>query len=102
VLHFPARTGGEVAVHPLVFYRVMDTVSASGWQVVLERDGLQVLLSGGQEGLSEETLINALQQALAKQGAIIPRIHTQCIAAIPRNASGKAPLIVSRLSRAGA
>jgi phenylacetate-CoA ligase len=102
VLHFAARTGGEVAVHPLVFYRVMETLPASGWQVVQERDGLRVLLSGGQEGLSEETLINALQQALVEQGVMVPLIHIQRVAAIPRNASGKAPLIVSRLFRAGA
>jgi phenylacetate-CoA ligase len=98
VLHFPARTGGEVAVHPLVLYRVMASVSASGWQVVQERDGLQVLLSGGQEGLGEETLTHALQHALAEQGALVPRIRIQHVTAIPRNASGKAPLIVSHLA----
>ena len=100
VLHVPARSGGEVAVHPLVLYRVMASVPASGWQVVQERDGWLVLLSGGQEGQHEETLINALQQALAEQGAIIPRIRIQHVAAIPRNASGKAPLIVSHIPHA--
>ena len=102
VLHFPARTGGEVAVHPLVLYRVMETVPASGWEVVQERDGLRVLLSGALVGWHEETLLEALQQALAEQGAIVPSIHIQQVAAIPRNASGKAPLIVSHVSQTGA
>ena len=99
VLHFPAHTGGEVAVIPHVFHRVMDTVPASGWQVVQEQDELRVLLSGASESLNEATLLDALQQALAAQGAMVPPIHIQRVAAIPRNASGKAPLIVSHLSR---
>ncbi|MBV9228694.1 MAG: phenylacetate--CoA ligase family protein, partial [Chloroflexi bacterium] len=100
VLHFPARTGGQVAVLPHVFHRVMDTLPVSEWQVVQERDRLQVLLSGAQAGLSEETLLEALQQALTEQGVVAPPIHIQQVAAIPRNATGKAPLIVSRHSRA--
>jgi phenylacetate-CoA ligase len=100
VLHLFARAGGEVAVIPHVFHRVLDTVPVSGWQVVQEQDGLKVLLSGVQERFSEEKLLAALQQALAHQGAIVPPIHIQRVAAIPRNASGKAPLIVARVPRA--
>ncbi len=99
VLHFPTRTGGEVAVIPHVFHRVMDTVPASGWQVVQEQDELRVLLSGASESLNEATLLDALHQALAAQGVMVPPIRLQRVAAIPRNASGKAPLIVSHLSR---
>lgn len=99
VLHFPARTRGEVAVIPHVLHRVMDTVPASGWQVVQEQDELRVLLSGASESLNEATLLDALQQALVAQGVMVPPIHIQRVVAIPRNASGKAPLIVSHLSR---
>jgi putative adenylate-forming enzyme len=102
VLHFPARTGGEVAVIPHVFHRVMDTVPVSGWQVVQERDRLQVLLSGAQAGLNEETLLQALRQALIEQDAIVPPIHIQRAVAVPRNASGKASLIVSHVARSSA
>lgn len=98
VLLFPARAGGEVAVIPHVFHRVMDTVPASGWQVVQEQDGLEVLLSGALDGLNEATLLDTLQQALAAQGAIVPPIRIQRVASIPRSASGKAPLIVSHVS----
>jgi phenylacetate-CoA ligase len=99
VLHFPARTGGEVAVIPHVFHRVMDTVPASGWQVVQEQDELRVLLSGASESLNEATLLDALHQALAAQRVMVPPIQIQRVVAIPRNASGKAPLIVSHISR---
>jgi len=98
VLHFPARAGGEVAVIPHVFHRVMDMAPVSGWQVVQEEDGLQVLLSGATESLNEATLLDALRQAVAAQGAVVPLIRIQRVTAIPRNASGKAPLIVSKVS----
>ena len=99
VLYFPTRTGGEVAVIPHMFHRVMDTVPASGWQVVQEQDELRVLLSGASESLNEATLLDALHQALAAKGAMVPPIRLQRVVAIPRNASGKAPLIVSHISR---
>jgi phenylacetate-CoA ligase len=98
VLLFPDRAGREVAVIPHVFHRVMDTVSASGWQVVQEQDGLQVLLSGATDSLNESTLLDTLRQSLTAQGAIVPPIRIQRVTAIPRNASGKAPLIVSKVS----
>lgn len=98
VLHFPARAGGEVAVIPHVFHRIMDMVPAGGWQVVQEQEELQVLLSGASEGLEETTLLDALRQALAGQGAIVPPIRIQRVTAVPRNANGKAPLIVSHIA----
>lgn len=98
VLHFPAPAGGEVAVIPHVFHRVMDMVPVSGWQVVQQQDELQVLLSGASEGLEEATLLDALRQALDGQGAIVPPIRILRVAAIPRSAGGKAPLIVSHIS----
>jgi len=97
LLHFPARAGGEVAVIPHVFHRVMDMAPVSGWQVVQDQDGLQVLLSGASESLDDATLLDTLRQALAAQGVIVPLIRIQRVTAIPRNANGKAPLIVSKV-----
>ena len=99
VLHFPARAGGEVAVIPHVFHRVMDTAPVNGWQVVQEPDELWVLLSGASESLNEAMLLDELHQALTAQGAIVPPIRIQRVTTIPRNASGKAPLIVSHGQR---
>jgi putative adenylate-forming enzyme len=98
VLHFPAREGGEVAVVPHVFHRVMDVTPVSEWQVVQEQDGLQVLLSGATDSLNEATLLDTLQQALAAQGVIVPPIHIQRVVSIPRSANGKTPLIVSNVT----
>jgi putative adenylate-forming enzyme len=98
VLHFSALAGGEVAVIPHVFHRVMDTVPAGGWQVVQEQDGLEVLLSAAPESLNETALLDALRQALTAQGAIVPPIRIQRVTAIPTSANGKMPLIVSHVS----
>jgi phenylacetate-coenzyme A ligase PaaK-like adenylate-forming protein len=96
-LSFPAGAFGSVNVQPLVFTRIMDTLPVGGWQVVQEADGLRVLLSGVHGTVQEERLIHTVQQALLEQGAIVPRVQVQHVAAIPRDAGGKAPLIRSNL-----
>ncbi len=93
-LHLPAVTGGRVAVQPLVFNRVMDIVPVSGWQVTQQADdGLVVLLTGVREGLTDEALIKRLIRSLAQEGVRVPYIQVQRVAAIPKTAAGKAPLI---------
>lgn len=99
VLSFQGAAGGMVNVHPLVFSRIMDTLPVSGWQVVQEADGVRVLLSGVRGELEDETLAGTLRQAVAEQGANVPRVEVQRVASIPKTAAGKAPLIKSNLSR---
>lgn len=96
VLSFPGVAGGVVNVHPLVFSRIMDTLPVSGWQVIQEVDGLHVLLSGVRGEVSDEQLVDTLQQALAEQGAIVPHVEVQRVPTIPKTAAGKAPLIKSK------
>ena len=43
-------------------------------------------------------LADTLRQALAEQGAIVPRVEVQRVPTIPKTAAGKAPLIKSNLS----
>lgn len=97
ILHFLAISGGQVAVHPLTFHRVLDTIPASGWQVVQEANGLTVLLSGVSATRLDTELAGALTQALATQGIDVPPITVQHVATIPKTAAGKAPLIRSNL-----
>jgi phenylacetate-coenzyme A ligase PaaK-like adenylate-forming protein len=97
ILQFPAAAGGEVAVNPVVFDQVLDRVPAGEWQVVQERDGLSILLSGTPEGFSDENLAAELSRGLAAQGAVPPSIRVKHVPAIPRGATGKAPLITSHL-----
>jgi phenylacetate-CoA ligase len=98
VLRFPAVTGGQVAVQPIVFHRVMDTVPAGGWQVVQKPDELTVLLSSVREGFADRILVNSLRGELEAQGAILPSVKVRRVSAIPRTTTGKAPLIKSNVS----
>jgi len=93
-LHLPARSGGRVAVQPLVFNRVMDILPVSGWQIMQGADdGLTVLLSGVREGLVDAVLADSLKEALTAQGVHTPSIQVQRVAVIPKTTSGKTPLI---------
>jgi len=93
-LTMPAVSGGKVTVRPLVFNRVMDIVPVGGWQVAQQADnGLAVLITGVRDGLTDEALVDQLIHSLAQEGAHVPYIRVQHVSAIPKNASGKAPLI---------
>ena len=95
VLRFPATSGGQIAVQPIVFHRVMDGVPAGGWQVAQEREELNVLLSGVREGFADATLVDSLRRELEAQGALVPPVRVRRVPAIPRTTVGKAPLIRS-------
>jgi phenylacetate-coenzyme A ligase PaaK-like adenylate-forming protein len=99
ILRFPAAAGGEVPIDPVVFDQVMDRLPGGEWQVVQETDGLNILLSGATQGYSDEGLVEELRRALAEAGAIVPPIRVLHVPAIPRSATGKAPLIKSNLPR---
>jgi hypothetical protein len=97
VLHLPAVNGGELPVQPLTFHRVLDSLSVSGWQIVQDADRLCVLIGTSSNSrvnnVSDEVLISALAEALAAQGVKVPPILVQHVNVVPKNASGKAPLI---------
>jgi phenylacetate-CoA ligase len=93
VLTLPGVRGEAIRVHPLVFHRVMDRLSTGGWQVVQEADGLRVLLAGLSEGEAVTEAGAAIRQALAEQGVAVLPVAVERVAAIPKSASGKAPLI---------
>jgi phenylacetate-CoA ligase len=101
VLHFPAASGGETAVQPIVFHRVLDAVPAGGWQVVQKSEGLEVLLSDVREGFADATLIDPLRQEIEAQGAIVPPVKVRRVTAIPRTIVGKRPLIKSAAAGPG-
>ncbi len=93
-LTLPAVSSGKVTVRPLVFNRIMDIVPVGGWQVAQQADsGLVVLLTGARDGLTDEVLVNQISKSLAEEGARAPYIQVQRVSAIPKNASGKVPLI---------
>jgi putative adenylate-forming enzyme len=93
ILRLPAVSGGEVSVHPITFHHVLDPLPVSGWQVVQEQDGLRVLLSGSQNNMNDTQLVDAITRKLTAQNVLAPRISVQHVDVIPKNATGKAPLI---------
>lgn len=93
-LELPGIAGGRVTVQPLVFNRVMDVVPVSGWQVIQEADdSLTVLLSGVRDGLTDTALRDQLTRSLAQEQVSVPAIKIEHVAAIPKTAAGKAPLV---------
>ena len=93
ILRLPAVSGSDVAVHPITFHHVLDSLPVSGWQVVQENDGLRVLLSGAQNGAHDPVIVDAITRNLTAQNVLTPRISVQHEDVIPKNATGKAPLI---------
>jgi phenylacetate-CoA ligase len=98
VLRFPAESGGQVSVQPIVFHRVMDAVPAGGWQVAQGPEELTVLLSGVRGGFADAALIDSLRRELEAQGAIVPPVEVSRVPTIPRTTVGKAPLIKAHVS----
>lgn len=93
-LSLPGIMGGRVAVQPLIFNRIMDILPISGWQIIQDaNDDLTVLLSSTKDGVKDTALIDMLTRTLQEQGAYVPSIRVQRVAAIPKTAAGKAPLI---------
>ena len=97
-LRFDARTGGcPVDIHPNRVHALLETVPATGWQLIQEADGaLRVGLTGVRRDGIERALHADLAHMLADAGAAVPVIDVQWVEALERGASGKAPLIVSR------
>ena len=92
-LYFPTVTPGRVAIDPVVFEAVLDTVPATQWQVVQEPASLDILLTGLAADFRDEAIAEPLRRELASRGAAAPEIRVRRVAAIPRGATGKAPLI---------
>jgi phenylacetate-coenzyme A ligase PaaK-like adenylate-forming protein len=83
-LSFPGSAGKTVTVYPHVFHELMDTVPASGWQIVQESERVAVLLSGVRDGVDDTALAASFQRVLMAQGAHVPPIAIRRVPAIPR------------------
>jgi phenylacetate-CoA ligase len=94
ILYFPNGVGEIVGIHPIVFHNVMDTVRASGWQVVQRDDGLHILLSGSQDNGIQDRLSVSMAQALKLHGVETPPIKVSLVPSIPRLPNGKLRLVL--------
>ena len=98
ILYFADRAGQPdvIAIHPNLFHGVLEAVPATGWQVVQDESGLCVLLTGIRDESMCKPLVTQLRQALAQQGALPGAIRVTMVDALPRGATGKAPLVVRK------
>jgi phenylacetate-coenzyme A ligase PaaK-like adenylate-forming protein len=82
-----------VRVHPKVFDVALEKVQVTGWQVI-ETDGrLRVLVAGLASGIDDADVADRVASGLRAVGALDVPIAVERVAAIPRTALGKAPLI---------
>ncbi|MFN7994277.1 MAG: AMP-binding protein [Bryobacteraceae bacterium] len=97
-LYFDGRHG-KVPLHPNAFHAVLEGVRCTGWQVVQEDEGLIVKLTGVRETAVCETVQEAMGRMLADLGAQVENIWVRLVPELQRGASGKAPLIASRVGQ---
>ncbi len=96
-LTLPAAQPGSapVGLHPNVFHDLLGSVPATGWQVRQEGEGaLRVLLTGLPCAEADAALRARLLEGIARRGAACLTLEVRRVDALPRGASGKAPLIV--------
>jgi phenylacetate-CoA ligase len=97
-LSMPGAKGKSILIQPIVFNRVMDILPVSGWQIVQEVDSsLTVLLSGARNDIRDEVVANTIRKELISQNVLVPPIKVERAAEIPKNVSGKAPLVKSNI-----
>ncbi len=89
---------GNVAIHPNVFQRVLETVPASGWQVVQEDRGLTVNLTGLCDDGVPVRVAAELQKLLAQEGAGLVAVEVRSVGELVRGKTGKAPLVMRAIS----
>jgi phenylacetate-CoA ligase len=100
ILYFAPRGGAEpVAVHPNRFHDVLEEIAVEAWQVIHDETGVTIKLVGPQANDARIAVEAAIRAVIASTGAKIPPIAVHCVAALERGATGKAPLIMSRIGR---
>jgi putative adenylate-forming enzyme len=102
ILYFDAPGGGQpVPVHPNRFHDALERFAVTAWQVVQDESGLTVRLIGANEPGQQESVASAMREMLESTGARVPSIAVQRVDRLERGATGKAPLILSRVRRPG-
>lgn len=94
-LTLPAARGGTIAIHPVVFHKVLDLLDTAGWQVRQEGPQLRILIAGPASGLDPAATERDVRTSLAAAGAATLPVQVQAVDAIPAGASGKRPLVVA-------
>lgn len=94
-LDLPARSGGQVTVHPNIFHRLLEGVPVAAWQVARQPDGVEVRVRSPREGFDAAALADAVTHALRATGADAPAVRVVIVPALATTAMGKTPLIAT-------
>lgn len=81
-----------VRIHPNVFHAALERLPVAGWQVTLDGDRVRVLLAEART-VDPADVAGRVDAALTGAGAAGVAVAVELVAAIPRTALGKAPLI---------
>jgi phenylacetate-coenzyme A ligase PaaK-like adenylate-forming protein len=101
IILLPGEGGRTVAVQPLVFYNVMDTLEqVAQYQIVERPDGIHVRVAPRKDAdrsALREAICDRITAGLGAAGAEVPVLHVDFVSAIERSFEhmGKAKLIVS-------
>jgi phenylacetate-coenzyme A ligase PaaK-like adenylate-forming protein len=96
VLSFPSQTvgGAVIPIHPNLFHELLESVPATGWQVVHDGTGLTVNLTGLRDETAPARIQTGIERMLDKEGAVIPSIRVAPVDELRRGRTGKAPLVL--------
>jgi phenylacetate-CoA ligase len=99
ILYFEANAAGApVGVHPNRFHQALEGLALEAWQVVQDGSGVTIRLVGPHASDLRSAAESAVRTAISSTGARVPAVVAHCVSTLERGATGKAPLIVSRLS----
>jgi phenylacetate-CoA ligase len=98
ILEFTGANGQPVAVHPNQFHEVLEHAAVEAWQIEHTSSALLVRLVGASPEATA-AVDGGLRGRLHALGVDVPTIEIRNEARVERGASGKAPLIISRVAR---
>ena len=99
VLAFPG-VDGPVAVHPVVFTRVLDALRVGDWRVTRRAQDVRVAVTGRATDLDDQALATAVRRSLAEVLSDPPPVVVDRVTAIDRAPGGKASRVVDELEGA--
>jgi phenylacetate-CoA ligase len=101
ILYFPARNDSKrvVALHPNVFDRLMESVPATGWQIVHDEQGVGVNLTGLRDEVELSRVEAGMLRLFEGKGVAAPPVRVNCVSELRRGKTGKAPLVLSLTQR---
>lgn len=96
IIYLKSIQNENIAVHPVIFYNIMDLVGITQWQVILNKDEFTFVIAGKKGPEIENNIIELLNQALLKMDIKPPRISIR-YSDLQRNSRGKLSLIINNL-----